>query len=213
MNIFWRLLYVMASSGYGLKNRKKENVYRYSSLYKIKNTLMISIPFILLTYILEIIHLNHLRDENINNDYSIVKFDEIYKIYFQLFSSTLSMACIKMKDGCKSIASNRIKNYENFNNFNFSNFLSAQIKLFAHELLLKKNNLIKIHQNIGNEKYKQIFEYKINYTRIGRLFINGDLALIPTNISIPFSEAILIACNSFQIMVNPLSSPCIGAPH
>ena len=194
--------YVMASSGYGLKNRKKENVYRYSSLYKIKNTLMISIPFILLTYILEIIHLNHLRDENINNDYSIVKFDEIYKIYFQLFSSTLSTACIKMKDGCKSIASNRIKNYENFNNFNFSNFLSAQIKLFAHELLLKKNNLIKIHQNIGNEKYKQIFEYKINYTRIGRLFINGDLALIPTNISIPFSEAILIACNSFQIMVN-----------
>ena len=56
---------------------------------------MFSVPIILLIYILEIIHLNNLRDENINNDYSIVKFDEIYKIYFQLFSSTLSMACIK----------------------------------------------------------------------------------------------------------------------
>ena len=75
---------------------------------------MISVPIILLTYILEIIHLNNLRDENINNDYSIVKFDEIYKIYFQLFSSTLSIACIKVKDGCESIASNKIKNYENF---------------------------------------------------------------------------------------------------
>ena len=27
--------------------------------------------------------------ENINNDYSILKFDEIYKLYFELFSSTL----------------------------------------------------------------------------------------------------------------------------
>ena len=194
--------YAMASSGYGLKNKRRENMYRYSSLYKIKNTLMISVPIILLIYILEIFHLNHLRDENINNDYSIVKFDEIYKIYFQLFSSTLSMACIKIKDGCKSIASGKIRNYENFKHFNFSHFLSAQIKLFAHELLLKKGNLIKIHQNIGNEKYKAIFEEKVNYTRIGKAFINGDLALILANVTIPFSEAILIACNSFQIIVN-----------
>ena len=194
--------YVMTSSAYGLKNKRRENIYRYSSLYKIKNTLMFSVPIILLIYILEIIHLNNLRDENINNDYSIVKFDEIYKIYFQLFSSTLSMACIKVKGGCKRVASSRIRNYENFKYFNFSHFLSAQIQLFAHELLLKKGNLIKIHQNIGNEKYKAIFEEKVNYTRIGKTFINGDLALILANFTIPFSEAILIACNSFQIIVN-----------
>ena len=201
--------YAMASSGYGMKNKKKENMYRYSSLYKIKNTLMISVPIILLTYILEIIHLNNLRDENINNDYSIVKFDEIYKIYFQLFSSTLSIACIKVKDGCESIASNKIKNYENFKRFNFSNFLSSQTKFLANELLLKKNNLLKIHQNLGNEKYQKIFEERVNYTRIGRSFINGDLSLILANVSIPFSEAILIACNSFQIIVNNTNSETV----
>ena len=74
---------------------------------------------------------------------------------------------------------------------------------------MKKNNLLKIHQNLGNEKYQKIFEERVNYTRIGRSFINGDLSLILANVSIPFSEAILIACNSFQIIVNNTNSETV----
>ena len=185
-----------------LKNKKRENVYRYTSLYKIKNILMFSTPFILLTFTLEVIHLNQLKEENINNDYSIVKFDEIYKLYFQLFSSTLNVACLKMNNGCKSIASNVIRDYENFHIFNFSYFLSAQNKLLAHDLLLKKSNLINIHKNIGNIKYKEIFDTKVNYKRISKTIIKGNLSLSLANITIPFSEAMLIAINSFQIIVN-----------
>ena len=194
--------YQMAIGGYGTKNKKKLNVYRYSSLYKIKNTLIFSIPVIFLTFILESIHLNRLKDENISNDYSIVKFAEIYKLYFQLFSSTLSTACIKVKDNCTSIASSYKKDYEKFEYFNFSMFFSLQNKLMAKKLLEKKNNLLDIHKNIGNEKYKEIFEDKIDYTRIGKTFIDGKPALSLSKITMPFSEAILIACNSFQIIVN-----------
>ena len=74
----------MNISNLALKNKKKQNMYRYSILYKIKNTLLFSVPIIILTFLLETIHLINLRDENINNNYSIVKFDEIYKLYFQL---------------------------------------------------------------------------------------------------------------------------------
>ena len=193
--------YAINSSGIGIKNKKKQNMYRYSSLYKIKNTLMFSVPFIILTFVLEIIHLNHLKEENINNDYSILKFDEIYKIYFKLFSTTLNTACIKRKNECKSIASDYIMDYEKFN-FNFPLFLNTQNKLFVKELLLKKNNLFNIHENIGNDKYQKIFEEKIDYLRISKTSINGTLTLILSNISIPFSEAILILFNSFQFIVN-----------
>ena len=193
--------YVVGSSSL-LKNKKRENMYRYTSLYKIKNILMISTPFILLTFTLEVFHLNQLKEENINNDYSIVKFDEIYKLYFQLFSSSLNVACLKMNNYCKSIASNVIRDYEQFNIFNFSYFLSVQNKLLAHDLLLKKSNLINIHKNLGNIKYKEIFDTKVNYKRISKTIINGDLSLSLANITIPFSEAMLISINSFQIIVN-----------
>ena len=194
--------YISSNSGYGLKNKKKQNMYRYSSLYKIKNTLIFSVPAIFLTFILEVIHLNQLKEENISNDYSIVKFAEIYKVYFFLFSSTLSTACLKGKNGSKSIAHDYILNSKHYNFFNFSLFISAQNKLYLKELLLKRNNLINIHQNIGNEKYQEIFEEKIDYIRISKTFINGTLTLSLSNVTIPFSKAILIACNSFQIIVN-----------
>ena len=121
-------------------------MYRYSSLYKIKNTLVLSIPIIVLLYVMEVYHLNKLKNENINNDYSILKFNEIYKIYFQLFTTSLSVACIKTSDGCKSISTNYILDYDKFSYFNLSSFLMAQNKFLSKELLLKKNNLVNIHK-------------------------------------------------------------------
>ena len=194
--------YQMNISSYTLKNKKRQNMYRYSSLYKIKNTLLFSVPIIILTFLLETIHLIDLRDENINNNYSIVKFDEIYKLYFQLFSSILNIACLKAKEDCIAIASNYKQSYEKFEFFNFSNFLLAQSKLLAKKLVEKKNNLLNIHKNIGNAKYKEIFERKIDYLRIGKSSINGKQTLTLSNITIPFSEAILISCHSFQVIVN-----------
>ena len=194
--------YQMNISNLALKNKKKQNMYRYSILYKIKNTLLFSVPIIILTFLLETIHLINLRDENINNNYSIVKFDEIYKLYFQLFSSVLSIACLKDKEGCITIASNYKQGYEKFEFFNFSNFLSAQNKLLAKKLFEKKNNLLNIHKNIGEENFKDLFERQVNYSRVGKSFVNGKQTLTLSNITIPFSESILISCQSFQIIVN-----------
>ena len=194
--------YIINSSGYGIKNKRKQNMYRYSSLYKIKNTLMFSIPVIALSLILEIIHLIQLTEINIKNDYSILKFDEIYKTYFKLFSNTLNTACIKTENKCKSIAQNYIINNENYNFFDFYLFLSAQNKLFLDDLLSKKSNLLAIHQNLGNEKFQEIFEEKVIYKRISKIFINGTLNLRVSEVVMPFSEAILIIFNSFLIIVN-----------
>jgi hypothetical protein len=69
-------------------------------------------------------------------------------------------------------------------------------------LLLKKNNLVNIHKNIGNKKYKEIFEEQVDYIRIGKIFVNGHLTLVLYNVTMPFSDAILLACNSFQTIVN-----------
>ena len=194
--------YTFGLTGYGIKSKKKGNIYKKSKLFIINNVILLSIPFVIIIYCLEIYHLNKLKDENINNDYSILKFDEIYKLYFELFSSTLCMACIKRKNDCKSPASFFIVADEELKNFNLSSFLSAQNKLLLHNLLLKKNNLITIHKNIGNEKYKEIFEEKVDYIRISKTFINSKLTLSLSSITIPFSEAILKICNSFQIIVN-----------
>ena len=195
-------------SGLNIKNKKKENIYRSSNLYKIQHIYYLLIPIIILFSIIEILHLISLKQGDYNNDYSILSFNEFFKLYFQLFSSILSVVCIKHNNGCTNIMtiySSKENGMDNY--FNFSIFFQGQNQVLAKQILEKKNNLINIHQNIGNEKYKYIFEERIPYTRISKIFTNDDkIDLILMNVSVIFTEAILISINSFVFLTNDSSN-------
>ena len=69
----------------------------------------------------------------------------------------------------------------------------------------KRNNLVNIHKNIGNKKYKELFSHNVDYLRISQSYIEGKLNFRIISMTIEFTEAILILCNSFQIMSNTTS--------
>ena len=193
------------TSGFNMKTKKRENIYRNSNLFKIENIIYLMIPIIILFTIVEIIHLLHLKKGDYNNDYSLLCFNEFYKLYFQLFSTILSVVCIKNESGCENIMSLYSKRMIGIDYyFNTSQYMYGQCQFFFKTLLEKKNNLLIIHQNIGKNKYERIFEQKVNYTRISKNYNKDshkiDLNLMNTNII--FTDAILISINSFQILTN-----------
>lgn len=66
----------------------------------------------------------------------------------------------------------------------------------------KRNNLVNIHKNIGDQKYSELFGQVVNYTRLTQNIVNNTIYFNITYMNIQFSEAILIICNSFQIITN-----------
>ena len=194
------------ASGFNTKSKKKENIYSNSNLYKIGNVIYLMIPLIILFTIIEIIHLMDLKRGDHNNDYSLICFNEFYKLYFQLFSSILSVVCIKYGSGCVSVMSLYSNTTDDLNkefkDFNFSLFFYGQTQVLLKTFLERKNNLTDIHHNIGKNKYKEIFEQEITYTRISKIFDKDKIDLSLMKVNMIFSEAILISMNSFQILTN-----------
>lgn len=39
----------------------------------------------------------------------------------------------------------------------------------------KRNNLVNVHKNIGNKKYKELFSQNVDYLRITQSYIEGKL--------------------------------------
>ena len=194
-------------SGLGIKNKKKENIYEESNLYKIRNIYYLLIPIIIIFSIIEILHLSDLKQGDYNNDYSIIYFNEFYKLYFQLFSTILSVVCIQHKNGCRNIMniySSKIYGFDYY--FNCSRFFEGQNQVLAEEILEGKSKLINIHQHLGSEKYKKIFEEAVPYIRISKTFNDNQIHLSLKNVSVIFTEAILISINSFQLIVNNTSN-------
>ncbi len=176
------------ASGLNIKIKKKENIYRNSNLYKIENGIYLMIPIIILFLIIEIIHLLDLKKGDYNNDYSLIGFNEFYKIYFQLFTTVLSVVCIKHESGCVNIMklySDTIDGLDEY--FNTTLFFYGQSQYLLGKLLEKKLNLIDIHKNIGRKKYQEIFEQEVNYTRISKVFGKENIELSLMNIKMVFS--------------------------
>ena len=191
------------TSGFNIKTKKKENIYRNSNLFKIEMVIYLMIPIIIIFTIVEIIHLLDLKKGDYNNDYSLLCFNEFYKLYFQLFSTILSIVCIKYESGCVSIMSLYSKKNGGLDYyFNTTIFLYGQSQVLYKELLEKKSNLVIIHQNIGKNKYTKIFEQKVDYTRISKTFDKDKTDLSLKKVNMIFTEAILISINSFQILTN-----------
>ena len=195
-------------SGIGIRNKKKDSIYEYNSLSKIRKIIYFSIPFILLSLIIEFIYLKSLEKDIHNNNKSYIQFREFYSLYFQLFTSILGNACIKTDNGCENLITIYSEQYfsnEDTEYFNFNLFISGQTQILAAKIMDKRNNLINIHKNIGNKKYNELFSQQVEYIRLSQNYGNGKINFILSQINIEFSEAILIICNSFQIMSNNTS--------
>ena len=198
-------------SGIGIRNKKKDNIHEYNSLNKIRKIIYFSIPFILLSLIIEFIYLKSLEKDIHNNNKSYIQFREFYSLYFQLFTSILGNACIKTDNGCKdSITIYSEQYFSNGNEyFNFPVFIRGQAQELAAKIMDRRNNLINIHKNIGNKKYNELFSQQVEYLRISQSYGYGKIIFSLSRINIEFSEAILIICNSFQIMSNNTSNDSI----
>ena len=191
------------TSGFNIKTKKKENIYQNSNLFKLEMIIYLMIPIIIIFIIVEIIHLLDLKQGDYNNDYSLLCFNEFYKLYFQLFSTILSVVCIKNESGCFSIMSLYSKKNIGLDYyFNTTLFLYGQSQVLFKTLLEKRNNLLIIHKNIGKNKYTQIFEKKVDYTRIYKNYSKNKTELSLMKVNMIFTEAILISINSFQILTN-----------
>ena len=201
-------------SGLGIKNKKRDEIKEYNNLNKIRKIMNISLPIIFIFLIIEFIYLKILHSNSSNNNYSFIQFRDFYSLYFQLFTSVLGIACIKTGTGCKNMISIYSKLYnENYAKkngyFDFFLFIKGQNQILAKIIMEKRNNLLNIHNNIGDKNYNEIFGQTIDYFHISQQFLKGDIGFTLTNVTIEFSEALLIICNSFQIICNNTSDDSI----
>ena len=194
-------------SSFGIRNKKKDNIYEYGGFNKIKIVNFIAIFIALIVLAIEYIILKSLENSTYNNNQSLLEYIEFIKLYFQLFSSILSVACIKTGNECLHITdvySETIYNEIMNEYFNYTSLIMAQSIVLAKSNMEKKNYLVNLHKNIGNEKYNELFGKIIDYYKVSQNLLGDNLYLNLTKINMTFSEAILIICNSFQLLVqNP----------
>ena len=127
-------------------------------------------------------------------------------MYFQLFSSTLGIACI-YQDKCLTLTGVFIDKHLSEDFFNYTLFVLIQNQILAKQLLEKRSYLNNIHKCIGNEKYNKLFGKEINYYRVSQNTYDKKVLLNLTSVKMEFSEAILIICNSFQILNSDSFNP------
>ena len=194
-------------SGLAMRNKKKDNYYEYGIFNKLQKTIYITIVIILIVIIVEYINLNSLAKSTKNNSNSFVEYRDFYKLYFQLFALTLSSACIQMDNlKCRNIISFFLDDYFNRvpeESYDYNSFLNMQSELLALKMMERRIIMNKIHSNIGNKNYNEIFGKYINYSRVSQTFTKDDIKYNVIQVETQFSEAILIMCNSFKVITEP----------
>ena len=196
-------------SGLAMRNKKKDNYYEYSIFSRLQQTIYVTIFIILIMIIIEYINLNSLAKSTKNNSNSFVEYREFYKLYFQLFALTLSSACIQIDNStskCKSILSFFLDDYFAANpeeSYDYNSFLNMQSEILSLKIMERRNIMNKIHSNIGNKNYNEIFGKYINYSRVSQTFTKDNIQYNVIQVQTQFSEAILIMCNSFKVITEP----------
>ena len=196
-------------SGLGMRNKKKDNAYEYSSLNRLKKIIHIFIPIVLAFPIYQFILLKSELNNTSNNNYNYLEFREIFQLYYQLFTSIIGITCIKRNTDCRSLVSlySDIYDFDQIGGFfNFSLLLRVQSQILSAKIMDKRSNLVNIHKNIGDKDYDEIFSQTVKYNRITQTFINENIFFNITNVNVQFSEAILMVCNSFQMLTNDTSN-------
>ena len=187
-------------SNIGGRNKKKDNIYEYGGFNKIKKINLIAILFALIVLVLEYFYINSLRNQTYNNNISLLQYREFYKLYFQLFSSILEISCIQYKSGCLRIIDPFVNQLPELSKEEIYNYFLIQNKYLAKQMMEKKNYLVNIHKCIGNKKYNQLFGKEITYHKLSQNIVSNSLVLNLKNVKMQFSEAILVICNSYQLL-------------
>ena len=191
------------------RNKRKENLYEHGGFNKIQKAIYLAIGIMFLILTVEYLQLKKFQISTINNNNIFLEYREFYKLYFQLFTSTLGLVCIMQDGNCKrliNVYTNQYHmNYPQSGNFNFAKLVEIQNEILSKNIFEKKNILADLHQNIGSGTYDELFGKNIDYKRITRNANSTTIMFNITSIKMRFFETILIICNSFQILA-PLSN-------
>ena len=197
--------YSTGISNLGMRNKKRDNIQEFGIINNIKklNLILIFIAIVLLVF--EFFYLKYLQNNLKNNNNALLDFREFSKLYFQLFSSILGVACIESTNGCLRIVdifTQQFFTQVNPDNefFNFTLYVMIQNKILAKSMMNKRSYLTNIHKFIGNKKYNELFGKEIDYLRITQNIVDGKYVYDLSKLKVQFSEAILFICNSFQIL-------------
>ena len=197
-------------SNLGMKNNYKNNIFEYDRFNKIRRINILAILIALIFLLMEYILLRKSKIDIYNNNVIMIEYQEFYKLYFQLFTSILTQACI-IKDGkCTKIYKTFAEDYySKFPNehFNFERLVVLQNEVLVEKMMERKSYLINIHKFLGNKKYNELFGKNIKFSRITQNIINQKNYINLTFVDLKFSEAILSLCNSFKILVENTDIP------
>jgi len=189
-------------TGFRIRNKKSESIFENGGFNKLRKMIFFIISIAIIILIIEYFYLITLKNSIYSNNNSLLEYREFYKLYFQLFSSTLGIACI-YKDKCLSLTEIFTDKYfsdtkEDY--FNYTLFILIQNQILSKQLLEKRGYLNNIHKCIGNEKYNKLFGREINYYRVTQNIYDKKIVFNLTSVKVEFLEAILIICNSFQVL-------------
>ena len=81
-----------------------------------------------------------------------------------------------------------------------NDFFVIQNSVLAKQMMEKKNYFVNIHKFIGKKKYDELFGKEIQYLRLSQSIVNNSLKIELTNVKMQLFEAILLICNSFQLL-------------
>ena len=159
------------ASSLGFRNRKKNSIIQYGGFIRLKRANLIVFLISFSIFICGLYYLNHLYITSSNNYISLYQYREFYQLYYQMFSSILSVGCIYTNEkDCTNLINIYQENYFGNNNnnnfFNFTLFVMIQNEKLAAKILEKKKYLVNIHKDIGNKKYNELFGKNIKYLRI-----------------------------------------------
>ena len=192
----------------GFRNKKKNSIFQYGGFNRLQRVSLITILITFILFIAGFYYLNYLFITTSNNNIALYQYREFYQLYYQLFSSILSVGCIYTNEkDCSSLINifqeNYYKKNNNINFFNFTLFMMIQNENLVEKMMDKKKYLVNIHKDIGNKKYNELFGKNIEYLRItNNLTEDKSWRLNLTQVTMKFTEAILIACNQFQSLTS-----------
>ena len=198
--------YTKGYSVLGIKKTKKDNIIKYTGFNRIKKIIYFSIILIIIIIIVEYLFFDKLKRDTNNNNYSYINYRGFYRLYYQLFSSILGVACIPERidrKTCRNFISifNKVysESYPN-NTFDFTEYLLVQNEVLAKKIVEEKENIIKINDYVGESRYNELFNTKIKYIQINQRNegIKSNFSIKETTIN--FFDALLILCNSFNIL-------------
>ena len=202
--------YSRGISSVGVRKIKRENLIKYSGFSHIQKIIYLSIFLVIIIILIEYSYFNKLKHDAYNNNFSYINYRGFFRLYYQLFSSILGVACIPESIGsptCRNFISIFNKVYSETypeNTFNFTELLLVQNEILAKKMMEEKANIIKINDYIGTERYEELFNSKIKHIQINQRLTKNGTVYSTKEMDINFFESLLILCNSFGVLTeNP----------